>query len=61
LARPAKRLAYAALAVSYTLTAGVLGPFSGVAVVTGLCLTGVAVYIAQMPVLDEPMPERRRA
>ena len=59
--RRAKRLAYAALAVSYTLTAGVLGPFSGVAVVTGLCLTGVAVYIAQMPVLDEPMPERRRA
>ncbi|MGB5251760.1 MAG: YbaN family protein [Sedimenticolaceae bacterium] len=59
--RRAKRLAYAALAVSYALTAGVFGPFSGVAVVTGLCLAGVAVFIAQMPIWDDPKRQRCRA
>ncbi len=59
--RRAKRLAYAALAVSYALTAGVFGPFSGVAVITGLCVIAVAVYIAQIPVWDEPIRRRSRA
>ena len=59
--RRAKRLAYVALAVSYALTAGIFGPFSGVAVITGLCLAGVAVYIARMPVSDDPMLQRGRA
>jgi hypothetical protein len=48
--RRAKRIAYAALAVSYPQTAGVFGPFSG-----------VVSFIAQMPIWDDPIRQRSRA
>ena len=59
--RRAKRLAYAALTLSYALTASLFGPFSGVEIIATLCLASVAVFIAQMPVWDEPMHRRGRA
>lgn len=49
--RRAKRIAFAALAASYAFTAFVFGPFSLAAVIGGLCIAGVAIYIAHIPVL----------
>jgi uncharacterized membrane protein YbaN (DUF454 family) len=50
--RRAKRIAFIALAASYALTAWVFGPFSWAAIVGGLCIFGVALYIAHIPVLQ---------
>jgi uncharacterized membrane protein YbaN (DUF454 family) len=47
----AKRVAFAALAASYALTAMVFGPFSWAAIISGICIAGVAIYIAHIPVL----------
>ena len=47
----AKRLAFLALALSYAITAVLFGPLSWVAIAGGLCLAGVALYIAHIPVL----------
>jgi hypothetical protein len=49
--RRAKRIAFAALAASYAFTAFVFGPFSWAAIIGGLCIAGVALYIAHIPVL----------
>jgi uncharacterized membrane protein YbaN (DUF454 family) len=49
--RRAKRVAFIALAVSYAFTAVVLGPFSWGAIIGGICIAGVAIYIAHIPVL----------
>lgn len=51
--RRAKRVAFFALALSYALTAAVFGPFSWAAIVGGLCIAGVAIYIAHIPVLKQ--------
>lgn len=48
----AKRIALIALAVSWGVTALIFGPFSWVALIAGLCLTGVAIYIARIPLLE---------
>ena len=53
--RRAKRMAFLALAVSYAFTAYVFGPLSWAAVVGGLCIAGVALYIAHIPVLNQPL------
>ncbi len=51
--RRAKRVALAMLAVSYGVTASVLGPLAPAAVLAGVCIAGVAIYIARLPVLPE--------
>jgi uncharacterized membrane protein YbaN (DUF454 family) len=50
--RRAKRIAFVALAASYGITAWIFGPFSWAAIIGGLCIFGVAVYIAHIPVLQ---------
>jgi len=50
--RRAKRVAWATLAVSYLFTATVLGPFSLGAIIGGVCIAAVAIYIAHIPVLE---------
>jgi uncharacterized membrane protein YbaN (DUF454 family) len=52
--RRAKRLAFIALALSYAFTALILGPFSWGAIIGGICIAGVAIYIAHIPVLVTP-------
>jgi uncharacterized membrane protein YbaN (DUF454 family) len=51
--RRAKRLAFVALASSYAVTALVFGPLSWTAIIGGLCMAGVALYIAHLPVLEK--------
>jgi len=55
--RRAKRIALAALAVSYAFTAYVYGPFSWAAIIGGLCIAAVAVYILHLPVLGSASQE----
>mgnify|MGYP006286429359 FL=1 len=55
--RRAKRMAFAALAVSYAFTAAMFGPLSIAAIVGGICMAGVAIYIAHIPVLAKPLGE----
>ncbi len=50
--RRAKRIAWATLGVSYLFTATLLGPFSWGAIIGGVCIAGVAIYIAHIPVLE---------
>jgi hypothetical protein len=50
--RRAKRIAFLALALSYGLTALVFGPLSWTAIIGGLCIAGVAIYLAHIPVLQ---------
>jgi len=50
--RRAKRAAWTALAISYLLTATLLGPFSTGAIIGGICIAGVALYIAYIPLLE---------
>jgi hypothetical protein len=52
--RRAKRIAFAALAASYVLTAYVYGPFSWAALIGGACIAAVAIYIAHIPVMARP-------
>lgn len=56
--RRAKIAAFVALAGSYAFTAWVFGPLSWAAVIGGLCIAGVAIYIAHIPVLT---PEQETA
>lgn len=49
--RRAKRVAFLALALSYAFTAYAFGPFSWAAIVGGICIAAVAIYIAHIPVL----------
>ena len=51
--RRAKRLALAALAASYLLMATVFGPVSWAAILGGLCIAGVALYVAHLPVIGQ--------
>jgi len=50
--RRAKRVAWATLGASYLFTATLLGPFSWSAIIGGICIAGVAIYIAHIPVLE---------
>lgn len=50
--RKAKIAAFIALGISYGLTAWIFGPLSWAAVVAGICIAGVAVYVAHIPVLS---------
>ena len=50
--RRAKRIAWITLAISYLFTATLLGPLSLGAIIGGLCIAGVAIYIAHLPVLE---------
>jgi uncharacterized membrane protein YbaN (DUF454 family) len=47
----AKRIAFLALALSYGITALVFGPMSLTAIVGGICIAAVALYLAHIPVL----------
>lgn len=49
--RRAKRITFITLALSYAVTALVFGPTSWVAIIGGICIAGVAIYIAHIPVL----------
>jgi uncharacterized membrane protein YbaN (DUF454 family) len=49
--RRAKTVALIALAASYGLTALVFGPLSWAAIVGGICIAAVAIYIVHLPVL----------
>ena len=51
--RKAKRIAFITLAVSYAFTAYLLGPFSIGALISGVCIAGVALYLAHIPVLAQ--------
>ena len=55
--RRAKRMAFLALALSYAVTATVFGPLSIAAIVGGICMAAVAIYIAHLPVLVKPLGE----
>lgn len=59
--RRAKRIAFLALAVSYAFTAYVFGPLSWAAIAGGICITGVAIYIAHIPVLNKPLEQTARS
>lgn len=59
--RRAKRLAFAALAASYAITALVFGPLSWAAAIGGACIAGVALYIAHIPVLNKPAAQTVRS
>ena len=59
--RRAKRLAFAELAASYGFTASVFGLFSWPAIIGGICIAAVALYIAHIPVLSESARERVRS
>lgn len=49
----AKRLALIALAISYLVMAVAFGPVSWAAILGGLCIAGVALYIRHIPVIDQ--------
>ncbi len=61
--RRAKRVALVMLALSYLLTASLLGPLAPGALVAGVCIAAVAIYIARLPVVPAeegtPTPPRR--
>jgi uncharacterized membrane protein YbaN (DUF454 family) len=59
--RRAKRIAFLALAGSYAFTALVFGPLSWAAMAGGLCMAGVALYIAHIPVLNEAREQTARS
>jgi uncharacterized membrane protein YbaN (DUF454 family) len=50
--RRAKRVAWITLGISYLFTATLLGPLSLGAIIGGICIAGVAIYIAHIPVLE---------
>lgn len=50
--RKAKIAAFVALTASYAFTAWVFGPFSWAAIIGGICIAGVAIYIAHIPILS---------
>lgn len=57
----AKRIAFAALAASYAFTAYVFGPLSWAAIIGGICIAGVALYLAHIPVLGKPPAHTARS
>ena len=58
--RRAKRIAFAALAASYAFTAFMFGPFSWAAIIGGICIAAVALYIAHIPVLGRSVTQAAR-
>ena len=50
--RRGKVAAFAALAASYALIAWIFGPLSGAALIGGICIAGVAAYLAHVPILS---------
>lgn len=48
----AKRIAWTALAVSWSATAVIFGPLSWAALIGGICIAGVAIYIAHIPIIE---------
>lgn len=58
--RRAKRIAFAALAVSYAFTAYFYGPLSWAAILGGACIAVVAIYIAHIPVMNKPLAPATR-
>lgn len=59
--RRAKRIALLTLALCYAITAYLFGPLSPAALLGGLCMVAVAVYLAQLPVLREDTQPARRS
>jgi uncharacterized membrane protein YbaN (DUF454 family) len=60
LPRRAKLAALVALALSYAITAWAFGPTSWAAILGGVCIAGVAVYIAHLPLLTHEQEARLR-
>ena len=58
--RRAKRIAFIALAASYAFTAYMYGPLSWAAIIGGVCIAAVAIYIAHIPVLNKPTTQTAR-
>ncbi|MFT5174983.1 MAG: uncharacterized membrane protein YbaN (DUF454 family) [Gammaproteobacteria bacterium] len=51
--RSAKRIALLMLGVSYLTTATLLGPLAPGAMIAGVCIVGVVVFIMRIPILNE--------
>lgn len=49
----AKRISMITLALSWSITAVIFGPFSWAALIGGFFIAGVALYIAHIPVLEQ--------
>lgn len=49
--RRAKRVALGMLALSYAITAAVLGPLAPGSIFAGVCIAAVAIFILRLPVL----------
>jgi len=49
----AKRIAWGMLALSWSITVLIFGLLSWAALISGICIAGVAIYIADIPVVDE--------
>ena len=56
----AKRVALGALAGSYLFTAWAFGPWSWTAIVGGICIALVTVYVAHIPVLEKQLAPSAR-
>ena len=54
--RRAKRIALLMLGVSYLITTVLLGPFTAGAIVAGICIIAVAIFIARIPNLEDASP-----
>ena len=54
--RRAKRVALLMLGVSYLITATLLGPLSPGAIIAGICILAVAVFIVRIPVREDTEP-----
>ena len=60
--RRAKWAALLMLGVSYLITASLLGPFAPGAIIAGLCIVAVAIFIIRIPVVeDAPTPTQPSA
>lgn len=56
--RRARRVALAMLALSYAITASVLGPLAPGGIFAGVCIAAVAIFLLRLPVLTGE-PESR--
>ena len=54
--RRAKRVALLMLGVSYLITAMLLGPLAPGALIAGVCMAAVAVFIVRIPNLEDVRP-----
>lgn len=58
--RRAKRIAWITLGLSYLFTASLLGPLHIGAIIGGICIAAVAIYIAHIPVLENTKESRQQ-